>query len=684
MNSSLSSGWTDQTQAGWRVERPGVAKASAPFFAEYNNGHYETVLQRMPAMLHVMDGSGRILSANTEWLKVLGYDLRDVVGRSLSEILPVEARTKLITTIYPRYLVTGECEREEIIMTRKDGSLATVIMSMVAFRGENGRLQKSICLLEDATHRKLAEMTTSRTDNRFKSAFMTSALGIAIISPAGGVQLANPALRSFLKRADIEEISISYDDLIHRDDRGQFLNGMRQLLNGEVPVLHQDIRYMTGESKVMHGATAVSLVKNDKGETEQLIVQVLDITQKRLINGRLQNIEKMDVAGQLAGGLANDFRSILSAVVGNLQLLEGKFGEDQTSEKRLKDALAAAMHGGELTMKLASFARQQDVDAQDIGAHEVVHSLETKLRRLLPKGITLQITRMPGDPRLLIDPGQLEAAIGNIVVNAADAMPDGGKLTIETQPAHLDHEFAALNPGVAPGHYVMISVSDTGRGMPHDMLDKIWQPFFTTKQTGHGAGLGLSTSYGFVRQSGGYLDVQSEIGQGTTVKIYIPRRMRAGEENGQIYEAPATSMQTQSAEPMQSAPVAQAPARKPKILVVEDQEAVRAVACGFLEDFGYDVIEAGDGFEALAKLQEADDIDLMFSDVVMPGGMNGFDLAQAAQSMKPQLKVVHTSGYPKGAMVHQDEPRFREGFIIMKPYRREDLQKIIKDALESQ
>jgi PAS domain S-box-containing protein len=677
MNTPSPSSWVETAKPGWRVDRPGVAKSANPFFAEHNNGHYESVLQRMPAMLHIMDSSGRMISANAEWLKVLGYELNDVVGRSFSEILPQDARSKLITTIYPKYLVTGECSHEEILMLRKDGSMATIVMSMVGIRGDNGRLQKSVCLLEDTTRQKIASLTSSRVDARYKTAFVSAPQGIALLSPNGGVQLANAALRDFFKRHDIEEIAISYDDLIHRDDRGQFLNGMRQLLSGEVPVLQQDVRYMTGDGKVVHGATSVSLIKNDKNETEQVIIQVFDVTERKQLRQRLHAQQKTELAGQVAGGLATDFKRILAVLHGNLDLLRHKFGDDAVSNQRLEEAMNAVLQGADLTDKLLSFSLQQDLDSRDIGIHETLSRIEAG--QGLPAGIDLRIKKMAGDPRLLADPVRLEAILSEIIKNSIDAMPDGGKLVIETDGVFLDHEYAGQNPGVASGHYVLVSITDSGRGMPQEQLEKVVHPFFTTKP--YGKGLGLATVYGFVRQSGGHFAIYSEIGNGTTVKLYLPRRMRPGEEDGRIYDAPFAGpgliVDAQS-EPHELA------MRKPKILVVEDQEAVRAVACGFLEDFGYDVIEAGDGFEALTKLQEVDDIDLMFSDVVMPGGMNGFDLAQAAQSMKPTLKVVHTSGYPKGAMVHQDEPRFREGFIIMKPYRREDLQKIIKDALETQ
>ena len=225
----------------------------------------------------------------------------------------------------------------------------------------------------------------------------------------------------------------------------------------------------------------------------------------------------------------------------------------------------------------------------------------------------------------------------------------------------------------------MVAVTDTGKGIAPNLLEKVFQPFFTTKPAGRGSGLGLSQVYGFIKQSGGHIQVYSEIGHGTSIKMYLPRRLAPGEETG---EAPFD--RTEEPERAARTPEADPPPRRTKILVVEDQEAVRQVACGFLSGFGYEVVEAENGAEALGKLREHPDIDLMFSDVVMPGGMNGFELAKAAYSIRPDLKVVHTSGYPRGAMVHQEESRFREGFIIMKPYRREDLHNILKEALELQ
>jgi PAS domain S-box-containing protein len=506
---------------------------------------------------------------------------------------------------------------------------------------------------------------------------------MAVISPTGQIEFANEAFADFLGRKDVSTATYGFDELLHKDDRGQFLNGLRQLLSGEAKSYQLDLRYSGRDKTVVHGSTSVALVKNEKGGTEQLVIQIVDTTERKQVNDRLQRAQKMEAVGQLTGGLAHDFNNLLTIISGNLQLLEGKLNADEKSQKRLNEAADAARKGSDLTRQLLAFARKQDLEPRDTSINELVKGMESLVARTMGEHMELRVSTMGGDPRSLIDPSQLESAILNLSINARDAMPDGGKLTIETQPAYLDREYAEKNPDVVPGHYVMVAVTDSGTGMSAELLEKVFQPFFTTKAAGKGSGLGLSMVYGFIKQSGGHISVYSEVGHGTSIKMYLPRRMRPGEVD--IPSGDAATDKQATAVVTSDAPAAPpVEVRRPKILVVEDQEAVRAVACGFLEDFGYEIVEAGDGFEALSRLQEHDDIDLMFSDVVMPGGMNGFDLAQAAQSMKPELKIVHTSGYPKGAMVHQDEPRFKEGFIIMKPYRREDLQKIIKDALERQ
>ncbi len=685
MNAPFKSEWDEQAARApsWRIEKPELRRATtaAGFFPDQNGGVFEQLLTQLPVMLHCMDGSGRLLAVNNSWCEALGYEAHDVVGRPFSELLPKESRSRLVTEIYPKYLVTGTCRGEEILLIRKDGALATVLLSMTAYRGDKGRLERSVCTIEDITKQKLAAIASQRSDQRFRSAFSAAVHGMAVVSPTGHVEVANEALKSFLANPGVETDPQGFEDFLHKDDRGQFLNGMRQLLTGEAPSLQMELRFITPDNRVMHGATSVALVKNEKGDTEQLIVQVVDTTERKTVNQRLQKAQKMEAIGQLTGGIAHDFNNLLTIVIGNLQLLDGKLA-DEKAKKRLAESIDAAQKGSDLTRQLLAFARKQDLAPKDAEINGLVRGMEPLVKRAVGENIDVHIETMEGEPHALIDPSQLESSILNLAINARDAMPDGGRLTIETQAAYLDRFYAEKNPEVVPGHYVMVAVSDSGTGMSQELLEQVFQPFFTTKANGKGSGLGLSMVYGFIKQSGGHISIYSEVGHGTSVKMYLPRRMRAGDSTPAPVDVPAPA--PTAALPATNSASEPEAVRRPKILVVEDQEAVRMVACGFLEDFGYEVVEAGDGFEALSKLQEHDDIDLMFSDVVMPGGMNGFDLAQAAQSLKPALKIVHTSGYPKGAMVHQDEPRFREGFIIMKPYRREDLQKIIKDALERQ
>jgi PAS domain S-box-containing protein len=547
---------------------------------------------------------------------------------------------------------------------------------MTAYRGDKGRLERSVCMLEDITDKKLTQIATgSRADQRFRAAFAAAAHGMAVVSTSGHIEVANPSLAALLKRNDLEGAHLSFDELLHKDDRKTFLVGMKQLLSGETAVLQQELRFMSGEGRIVRGATSIAQVKNDKGETEQLIVQITDSSERRQVNERLQKAQKMEAIGQLTGGLAHDFNNLLTVIIGNLQLLDGKFGPDDKSSKRVAEAIDAAQKGSDLTRQLLAIARKQELAPKDVDLNGLVTSMAPLVARSIGENFELHVETMKGAPLSVIDASQLESAILNLAINARDAMNEkggGGRITIETQPVFLDQFYAEKHADVTPGHYVLVAVSDTGAGMTPEVLEKVFQPFFTTKPLGQGNGLGLSMVYGFIKQSGGHISIYSEVDHGTSVKMYLPRKMEAGgADDG---KAESASAETPKA----------VPRAKKKILVVEDQEAVRAVACGFLEDFGYEVIEAGDGFQALSVLQEVPDIDLMFSDVVMPGGMNGFDLAQAAQSLKPDLKIVHTSGYPKGAMVHQDEPRFKNGFIIMKPYRRDDLEKIIKDALEVQ
>ena len=678
-------GW-DELRSGsaapaWKIEKPQVQvqqDSFVPFFPDQNGKVYELMLANLPVMLHCMDGSGRITSVNKHWSASLGYTQDEAAGRGFNEFLSPESRARLVQEIYPSYFQSGSVRCELMTVIRRDGSPTQILLSMNAYRGDKGRIERSVCLLDQPLSVNVEQPVTVIDDQRFKGAFECAVHGLALVAPTGEISLGNQAFWTLVGR---ETCAASLDHLVLNQDRNGFLTVMSDLIQGAKDSARLELRYARPDGSTLNGDTHITLVRNESGGIEQLIVQIVDASEKKLAATSLQRAQKMEAIGQLTGGLAHDFNNLLTVIMGNLELLEGKMPDDRTT-KRLSEAIDAARKGAGLTRQMLAFARKQELEPRDVKVNELVAGIEPLISRTIGEQVELKSDLMKGDPIAVIDPSQLESAILNLAINARDAMPRGGHLTIETQPVFLDRNYAEKHQEVTPGHYVMVAVSDTGTGMSGELLEKVFQPFFTTKEQGKGSGLGLSMVYGFIKQSGGHINVYSEVGHGTAIKMYLPRKFMGGEI---IPEVLGVAPEMIAEAPVSAAPEPEVIApRAPKILVVEDQEAVRAVACGFLQDFGYDVIEAEDGLQALARLQENPDVDLMFSDVVMPGGLNGFDLAQAARGIRPDLKVVHTSGYPKGAMVHQEEPRFREGFIIMKPYRREDLHKIIRDALELQ
>jgi PAS domain S-box-containing protein len=678
-------GW-DELRSGpaapaWKIEKPLVQiqqDSFVPFFPDQNGKVYEQMLANLPVMLHCMDGAGRITSVNKHWSASMGYTQDEVAGKLFNELLSPESRARLVQEIYPAYFQSGSVRCELMTVIRRDGSQAQILLSMNAYRGDKGRIERSVCLIDQPLSVNVEQPVTVIDDQRFKGVFECAVHGVALAAPTGEISLGNEAFWTLMGR---EPCSTSLDDLVLDQDRNGFLTVMSDLMQGTRNNARLELRYGRPDGRTLNGDTHITMVRNQSGGIEQLIVQIVDASEKKLAATSLQRAQKMEAIGQLTGGLAHDFNNLLTVIMGNLELLEGKMPDDRTT-KRLSEAIDAARKGAGLTRQMLAFARKQELEPRDVKVNELVAGIEPLISRTIGEQVELKADLMAGDPIAVIDPSQLESAILNLAINARDAMPSGGLLTIETQPVFLDENYTQKHPDVTPGHYVMVAVSDTGTGMSAELLDKVFQPFFTTKEQGKGSGLGLSMVYGFIKQSGGHINVYSEVGHGTAIKMYLPRKFVIGEI---IPEVLGVAPEMIAAEPFCAEPEPEIIVpRSPKILVVEDQEAVRAVACGFLQDFGYDVVEAEDGLQALAKLQENPDVDLMFSDVVMPGGLNGFDLAQAARGIRPDLKVVHTSGYPKGAMVHQEEPRFREGFIIMKPYRREDLQKIIRDALEFQ
>ncbi|WP_398491771.1 ATP-binding protein [Variovorax sp.] len=385
-----------------------------------------------------------------------------------------------------------------------------------------------------------------------------------------------------------------------------------------------------------------------------------------LAHERLHQSQKMEAVGQLTGGIAHDFNNMLAVVMGSLELLKRRMGDsDPRAQRYTESAMDGARRAAVLTQRLLAFSRQQPLRPEAIDANKLVAGMSDLLRRALGAEVQLETVLAGGLWRAHADPNQLENVILNLAVNARDAMPEGGRLTIETQNAHLDGHYASTHLGVPSGQYVMIAVTDTGMGMSEEVIAKAFDPFFTTKGVGKGTGLGLSQVYGFVKQTGGHVKIYSEVGHGTTVKVYLPRFAGAGEDGPDAEradEVPLGEMQE-------------------VVLVVEDEPAVRQFSVDALTELGYRVLEADGAAAALRQLEAHPEIALLFTDVVMPE-VNGAKLAEEVRRRWPAVKILFTTGYTRNAVVHNGV--LDAGVeLIGKPFTLEALAVKVREVLES-
>jgi len=381
---------------------------------------------------------------------------------------------------------------------------------------------------------------------------------------------------------------------------------------------------------------------------------------------QVRQAQKMEAVGQLTGGVAHDFNNILTVITGTIEIL-GDAVKDRPELAQITTLIsAAAARGADLTQHLLAFARRQPLQPRNTDVNALVMDAARLLRPTLGEQIEIESMLAHDSAPALIDPSQLSTAILNLALNARDAMPDGGKLTLETRNVVLDADYASMNNDVTPGHYVMIAVSDTGVGIPASLIDKVFEPFFTTKDVGKGSGLGLSMVYGFVKQSNGHIKIYSEEGHGTTVKLYLPQATGV---------AVADALATEAGLPAFDG-------GDKLILIVEDDSLVREYVVTQIRSFGYKTLAASNAMEALAIINGPDPIDLLFTDVIIPGGMNGRQLATEALLRRPGLKVLYTSGYTENAIVHHG--RLDAGVLLLpKPYLSSDLARMIRTALVS-
>jgi signal transduction histidine kinase/DNA-binding response OmpR family regulator len=405
---------------------------------------------------------------------------------------------------------------------------------------------------------------------------------------------------------------------------------------------------------------------------EEALRQLNDTLEQRIaartaelerVHEQLRQSQKMEAIGQLTGGIAHDFNNVLQIIVSNLQLLQMRLTDNTPAQQRLQAAAYATERGAKLSSQLLAFARRQPLQPVPTNLGKILRGMGELLRRALGEAIEIETVVSGGLWNTHVDPNQLENVILNLAINARDAMKQGGKLTLELGNATLDDHYVAKELDVPAGQYVMLAISDTGTGMPAEVMARAFEPFFTTKREGEGTGLGLAMTYGFVKQSHGHIKIYSEVGSGTTVKIYLPRSFETEIE-------------------LISASVQPVMGGSETILVVEDDADVQAAAVDMLTNLGYQVLKAHDGESALAVLNSSSHIDMLFTDVVMPGPVRSPEVAKQAKQRFPHIAVLFTSGYTQNAIVHGG--RLDPGVeLVSKPYRREDLARKIRSLLPS-
>ncbi|MGY6534804.1 MAG: PAS domain S-box protein [Pararhodobacter sp.] len=615
------------------------------------------------APINAPDGP-RIVYVNDAFVKRTGFSRDEAIGAT-PRILQGPKTDRAELDRIRRALESWRPVRAELINYTKSGKEFWLELDIVPIADESGWYTHWVSVERDITERKQAEEETRLNQERFRLVTQATHDIIWDWDVRADRQWWNENLQQVFGHdpAQIEPGLESWINRLHPDDRDAavasvhtLLSGSDQFWSGEYRFRHADGHYLTVFDRSF-------VIRDARGKAIRMLGSMIDISTRRELESRLRQSQKLEAVGQLTGGVAHDFNNLLTVILGNAEILASHLG-DQARLRALAEMTAtAAERGAELVNRLLAFSRKQALDPRVLDVGALISGMDALLRRALPESIDIRIVRAADLWQAEIDASQLEAALLNLALNARDAMPRGGHLTIEMANALLGDDYAASEPELAPGRYVLISVTDSGKGMVPEVLERVFEPFFTTKEVGKGSGLGLSMVYGFVKQSRGHIRVYSEPGEGTCVKLYFPR---------------STDTET---EPLSDSADAQIAGGAESILVVEDDAMVREHLVASLIGLGYTVHAAETGPQALEILRELPGLDLLFTDVVLPGGMNGRELADAARSLRTGLKVLFTSGYSENAIVHHG--RLDAGVELLgKPYRRDELAAKVRKVLD--
>lgn len=663
-----------------------VSEPSA--FSNLSVDDYKELYENAPCAYLSTLPNGTIIKVNATFLEWTGYSPDSLISKKrFQELLPVAGRVFYDTHVGPLLLMQGLvreiafeliCETGQRMpvlvnsLLKRDAAgnplvIWTTILDARGRRSYEEELRRAKRKAEEAEAgvRRLAEELEVRVQQRTQERdriWRTSQDILAVAALDGSFHSFNPAFTRILGWDEEDLPALCAADLVDPEYLPQLRVVLGELIAGnpvdrlDVPLRHKTAGYRWLSMALMPESEALYIVARDITEARKQAEAV------RKMEDVLRQAQKMEAIGKLTGGVAHDFNNILQVIAGNLELLKLEFAGNTQAGHRLQQARFAVERGAKLASQLLSFARRQPLQPVSTNLGRVVREMDDLLRRALGESIEIEVIVSGGLWMTSLDRNQFENVILNLAVNARDAMNGEGKLTIELGNAMLDDHYVRQHADVSPGQYVMFAISDTGAGMPAKIMEQVFEPFFTTKPEGQGTGLGLSMVHGFVKQSGGHIKVYSEVGFGTTFKIYLPR----------VHDAEAREADRRS-KPAEGG--------VETVLLVEDDLAVQATAVDILSSLGYKVLKAVDGQSALIILQSGIHIDLLFTDVVMPGPVRSTELARKAQTILPEIAVLFTSGYTQNAIVHGG--RLDPGVeLISKPYRREDLARKVRQVLE--
>jgi PAS domain S-box-containing protein len=609
-----------------------------------------------------IDTAGAIESVNPATERLFGYDARELVGQNVKMLMPAPYRNQHDSYIQ-QHRETGQRKiigiGREVVGQRKNGSTFPMHLSVSEYEIDGERHFAGI--VHDLTAQRQAEAKSLRQETLFEAIIHDAPQGIIIANEDRKIFLVNPAATRIFGYAPDELIGKNFRFVYATDEDFQRVASLR-LNVGSAPRAADPIRvmYRRKNGETFPGETIATIIRDPHGKVLGLMGLVRDIAEQLKQEEALSKGQRMDALGQLTGGIAHDFNNLLTIIMGSHELFEASSDMGEAREL-IRRANEAAEMGARLTGRLLTFSRQRKLEPATVNLNEQILNMMELLRRSIDETITVDTSLAADLWAVRVDPSEIENAILNLAINARDAMPHGGRLILETQCIALD-DTQAHAYDLTPGDYVRLSVSDTGSGMPPEVVARAFEPFFTTKPAGRGTGLGLASIHGFVKQSGGHATIYSEPGRGTTVNLYLPRTV-AHESRASPGAAKEVSV-----------------AVGEMVLVVEDNPELRKLSLRRLKLLGYRVIEAESGPAALAVLDAGERIDLVFSDVVMPGGMTGYELAIHARQRIPLLKVLLTSGYD-AALASAQDTTGSELRVLRKPYKQAELARALREVL---